>query len=816
MTEQESRTRVVVIGNGMAGARFAEELSSLDEGGKFEIVMFGEEPQGNYNRIQLSSILAGTKRSDEIFVNTLDWYTENGIRLHSGVAVERVDRDSKTVYGAGGVVEGYDHLVFATGSRAFVPPIPGVYAEKDVLKDGVFVFRTLDDCERIADRAGSVKTAVVIGGGLLGLEAAYGLLQRGLDVHVVHLMDHLMEAQLDADAGEVLSRIVSRMGIKVHLRASTTEITGDGSVTGLTFADGSTLEAQLVVIAAGIRSNVTLARGASLPVKKGILVGDDLVSTGDDSVYAIGECAEHRGTVHGLVAPAWQQAKVLARRLADPASDDLYQGSSFSTGLKVAGVDLVVMGEKEPAFLDDDVIRWTDPASNVFKQMIVRDNRLVGATMLGDDAGVAGLIRAYDTQEEVPARRSDLLFPSAGDALMTGVMDLSDDAQVCNCNGVCKGEIVEAVAGGATSIKAVGNANRAGTGCGSCKPQVQELIQAFSSGPIVTDPSEHYYVPGIPLDKAALVSALKERRLQSVSAVCEDLGVGEADVLTKTGLASLLKTIWGSEYDDERDARFINDRVHANIQNDGTFSVVPRIYGGITSPDELRRIADAADKHGARMVKLTGGQRIDLLGIKKEKLPAVWKDLGMPSGHAYAKSMRTCKTCVGAEFCRFAVGNSTALGVSIEKKFQGIEAPHKVKLAVSGCPRNCAEATTKDIGAVAIEGGRWEVYVGGASGSTVRKGDVLVTVDSHDEVMTFMGRFFQYYRENGRFKERTHGFVERMGIEHLKALLSDDVDGICDRLDSEIQAAVDDYRDPWNEAETPNHPSQFESVVANV
>jgi nitrite reductase (NADH) large subunit len=816
MTEQKIRTRVVVIGNGMAGARFVEELSSLDSDRQFEIAMFGDEPQGNYNRIQLSSILAGTKQPDEIFVNSLDWYADNGIRLHSGVAVEAVDRDARTVLGSDGVVESYDHLVFATGSRAFLPPIPGTYADDGALKEGVFVFRTLEDCERISERASSVKTAIVIGGGLLGLEAAYGLHQQGLDVHVVHLMGHLMETQLDPDAGAVLERAISEMGITVHLNASTTEITGDPTVTGVTFADGSTLAAQLVIVAAGIRSNVTLARECSLPVKKGILIGDDLVSTGDDSVYAIGECSEHRGTVHGLVAPAWQQAKILAQRLADPESEALYTGSSYSTALKVAGVDLVVMGDKEPASADDDVIRWTDPSNNIFKQMIIRDGRLAGATMIGDDTGVAGLIRAYDSQEEVPARRSDLLFPSSGDAILTSVADLADTAQVCNCNGVCKGEIVDAVTAGATSLKAVGDVNRAGTGCGTCKPQIQELIEAFSSGPVVTDPSEHYYVPGVPLEKAALVRTIKEHGLRSVSVVCEVLGSGEADVLTKTGLASLLKTIWGADYDDERDARFINDRVHANIQNDGTFSVIPRIYGGVTTPDELRRIADAADKYDARMVKLTGGQRIDLLGIKKENLPAIWQDLGMPSGHAYAKTMRTCKTCVGAQFCRFAVGDSTALGIAIEKKFQGIESPHKVKMAVSGCPRNCAEATTKDIGAVAIDGGRWEVYVGGAAGATVRKGDVLVTVDTHDEVMQFMGRFFQYYRENARYKERTYGFVERIGVDRLKALLLDDAEGICERLDSDMQAAVDDYVDPWTEAETPTHTSQFESVVASV
>ena len=323
-------------------------------------------------------------------------------------------------------------------------------------------------------------------------------------------------------------------------------------------------------------------------------------------------------------------------------------------------------------------------------------------------------------------------------------------------------------------------------------------------------------MPGVPLTKPELIEAIKERGLRSVSAVFSVLADGREDPGSKAGLASLLKIIWGREYEDERDARFINDRVHANIQKDGTFSVVPRIYGGVTSPEQLRRIADVAEKYKVPMVKITGGQRIDLLGISKEKLPEVWKDLGMPSGHAYTKAFRTCKTCVGTEFCRYGVGDSTTLGVEIEKRFQGIESPHKMKLAVSGCPRNCAESTTKDLGAVAIEGGKWEVYVGGAAGSRVRKGDVLCIVDSHDAVLKYMGRFMQYYRENAKYQERTYDFVERTGINKLREVLVDDAEGVCQRLDAEVQAAVDAYKDPWQEAAKPVHPSQFLSLVASV
>jgi nitrite reductase (NADH) large subunit len=335
------------------------------------------------------------------------------------------------------------------------------------------------------------------------------------------------------------------------------------------------------------------------------------------------------------------------------------------------------------------------------------------------------------------------------------------------------------------------------------------VLEACAGETLAEDPAAHYYVPGVPLRKPELVAEIRRRNLRSVSAVVAALADGREDAKSKAGLASLLKTIWAGDYEDERDARFINDRVHANIQRDGTFSVIPRIYGGVTSAAQLRRIADVADKYHVPMVKITGGQRIDLLGIAKETLPDVWRDLGMPSGHAYAKAFRTCKTCVGTEFCRYGVGDSTGLGIAIEKRFQGLESPHKMKLATAGCPRNCSEATTKDVGAVAIEGGRWEIYVGGGAGSKVRKGDVLCTVASQEEVLQVIGRFMQYYREHARYLERTYDFVERLGIDHIRRVLIDDAENICAGLDAAVQAAVDAFVDPWQEGEAPVHPLQF-------
>jgi nitrite reductase (NADH) large subunit len=602
----------------------------------------------------------------------------------------------------------------------------------------------------------------------------------------------------------------------VHTDRRTTQVLGAERIEGLAFDDGSTLACDMVVVAAGIRPHVALARDAGLVVERGIVVDDGLACVGAEGVYAVGECAQHRGQVYGLVAPLWEQTSVLAQRLTGAVPDATYEGSAVSTRLKVAGVDLAVMGEKDPAGDDDEVVTYAEPGRGIYKKLLVRDGRLAGAILLGDGQAAPRLMQAFDRGDVLPANRAELLFALASDAPAGSAADLPDAAQICNCNGVSKARIVAAVRDGCRSLKAVCDATRAGGGCGSCKPQVREILEAASGGPMADDPAAHYYVPGVPLAKPDLVRAIRDGNLRSVSAVFGALAGGREDAGSKAGLASLLRTIWGGDYEDERDARFINDRVHANIQRDGTFSVVPRIFGGVTSAAQLRRIADVAEKYQVPMVKITGGQRIDLLGLRKEQLPDVWRDLAMPSGHAYSKAFRTCKTCVGTEFCRYGVGDSTALGIRIERRFQGLESPHKMKLATAGCPRNCSEATTKDVGAVAIEGGRWEIYVGGAAGSRVRKGDVLCIVETHEEALTVIGRFMQYYREHARYLERTYDFVERLGIDRLRRVLVEDEEGLAGRLDAAVEAAVAAYVDPWREADAPVHPSQFRSTVATL
>jgi nitrite reductase (NADH) large subunit len=800
------KRRLVVIGNGMAGARTVEEI--LARGGDFAITMFGDEPYGNYNRIMLSNVLAGVEDESGIFLNDLSWYADHGITLHAGTRVERIDRQAKVVHASDGTATGYDKLIIATGSRAFVPPIPGLHRPGRGYHQGVFAFRTLDDTRAMTRYAREHQRAVVIGGGLLGLEAARGLQNHLPHVTLVHAPDHLMNTQLDEVAGRTLQRTIEqRLGIEVLTGATTTEILGKHAVTGVRLADGRVVQCDVVVVAAGIRANAEVAAASGLTVGRGVVVDDQMVAAPD--VYAVGECAEHRGQVYGLVAPLWEQARVLADHLTGVNPAAAYHGSKVSTKLKVAGVDVASMGLTAPAEGDESVT-FAEPAKGIYKNVIVRDGRLVGATLVGDVSKAAYLIQAFERGLDLPDERASLLFDLGREPAGVSPAEMPDDTQICNCNGVSKSTIRGAVADGCRTIGGVMDRTRAGKGCGTCKPLVAQLVSWAAGGELADDPAASYYVPGVPMPKPELMRAVRERGLKSVSAVFAVLG-GEEDAKSKMGLASLLKMMWGDEYVDERDARFINDRVHANIQRDGTFSVVPQMKGGVTTPAQLKRIAEVAERYDVPMVKLTGGQRIDLLGVPKEKLPEMWADLGMPSGYAYAKSFRTVKTCVGSDFCRFGVGDSTALGIALEERYQGIEGPGKMKLAVTGCPRNCAEAYVKDLGVVAVDGGRWEIYVGGAAGAHVRKGDLLATVGSAAEVITLAGRFLQYYRENGNWLERTYAFVPRVGIDRIRALIVDDADGIAASLDAAMDASVAAYRDPWKERDVT--PGQFRTSL---
>jgi nitrite reductase (NADH) large subunit len=816
-TRHDRRRRLVVIGNGMAGARVVEEILARSGATQFSITMFGDEPYGNYNRIMLSHVLSGEESHDAIFLNSLEWYVENGITLNAGVKVRRIDRFAKVVFSDDGATTPYDDLIIATGSRSFMPPMEGLYTAEGLLLPGVFPFRTIDDTRGMLEYATRVdhRRAVVIGGGLLGLEAARGLQSHGIDVDVVHSGRWLMNAQLGREGGEVLRRSMAQLGVGILTNNRVTTVWGPDKVKGARLRDETEISCDLVVVAAGIRPNTDVATTSGFTVERAIVVDDQMRTVDDDHVFAVGECVQHRGEVYGLVAPLWEQTVVLADVITGSNPQAAYLGSRTATKLKVAGVEVAAMGLTEPERETDEHIVFSEPRRGVFKSVVIRDGKIIGATLLGDSKKLAFLQQAFDRGLPLPEERVELLFDLGGPPAEVGVAELADDAQICNCNGVCKSTIINAVKGGCKTVSGVMDKTRAGKGCGSCKGLVAQLVEYAAGGAVEEDPSAHYYVPGIPMDKPSLMQAILAEGLRSVAEVFAALAPdGEEDARSKMGLASLLKMIWGADAPDDREARFINDRVHGNIQKDGTFSVVPQMRGGVTTPEQLRRIADVAEKYSIPMVKLTGGQRIDLLGVKKEDLPRVWADLGMPSGFAYGKSMRTVKTCVGQEFCRFGLGESTKLGVELETRLQGMEAPAKMKLSVSGCPRNCAESYVKDVGIVAIEGGRWEIYIGGAAGAHVRKGDLLATVDDPETAKRLTARFLQYYRENAKWLERTYAFVPRIGLDRIKAVVVEDSEGIAERLDAEVQEHVDSHVDPWAaQGSEPVTPGQFQTSL---
>ena len=779
---------VVVVGGGIAGQAVVEALRARDR--EVTIALVCDEPHLPYDRVRLSELLISGEPADALRLRPDEWYEDNGIRIIRGRAAW-CRPEQKLIGLYDGTLVSYDRVCVATGSRPLMPPIPGIDLP------GVHPFRAPADCAAIRAGAEVARHPVVVGGGLLGLEAARGIAAQGRPVKVVHLMDRLMERQLDAGAAAMLAPAITEQGVEVLLERRTAEIVGDGAVRALRFADGEELPADLVVVSIGITPQIDLARDMGLLCGRGIKV-DDRLRTSAPDVWAVGECAEHDHVVYGLVAPILEQARTAAAAML--REDAAYRGSVMSAKLKVAGIDLVAIGE--PA--GDVEALATDGAGGVYRKLSVRDGRAVGAILLGDARGAEALLAAVQAAESIDDPLAHL-----ASAATAGPGDLPDDAQVCNCNGVCKGDLVAAVENdGCGTPREVMARTRAGTGCGSCKPLVIDIV-ALATGGLSDEPA--YLCPCRKQTRDALARQIREAGLHSVSEVADACGTGRECGACKPALAYLVSEVNANLHREERHARFINDRVHANIQNDGTFSVVPRIHGGVVSPDQLRRIADAAEKYGARMVKLTGGQRIDLLGVRKEDLPAIWRDLDMPSGHAYAKAVRTVKTCVGRDFCRFGIGDSIGLGIEMEREWEGLYTPHKVKSAVSGCPRNCAEATVKDIGVVAVDGG-WQVRVGGAAGATVREGDILATVPTRAEALRISTAFLQYYRENADYKERTYDFVPRIGLDAIReAVLGTESAAVLIERFRLAKAAV---ADPWLERDEPYHPRQFTDLDA--
>jgi nitrite reductase (NADH) large subunit len=792
--------RLVVIGNGMAGVACVEQI--LKHAPKFDIIVFGEETHVNYNRILLSSVLAGEKSSDDIVLNSLDWYEKNQIQLRLGVRITEIDPVAKSVTGDDGSVTAFDKLLIATGSNPLIPPMEGTK------KEGVYVFRNLDDTRALLERAGKGVKAVVIGGGLLGLEAARGLQVQGSDVTVVHLMDTLMERQLDLTGGGYLKSKMECLGVKVLLERSTTAILGNGKVSGLAFKDGTSIAADLVVIAAGIRPNVELARKAGLQVNRGIVV-NDFMETSHPDIFAVGECVEHNGTCYGLVAPLLEQGKILAATITGNKGPR-FEGSVPAAKLKIMGVDVFSAGDFSDKAPGTDLVRYEDPALGVYKKLALRDGKLCGAILVGDTADSHRYMDWLRSREDLTPHRRQLLFPApSGDAGLD-VASMPDTKVICGCIGVTKGTIIDAIhSKGVNTLAQLKECTRASTGCGSCTEHCQQLLKAVV--PEFQEEAERILCKCLSYSEEKLRDIVRGQRIFSVQQVLDIYGNSLGCEICKPALSYMMDVVWCGDHDEDRSARYINDRVHANIQKDGTFSVVPRMRGGVTSAKELRRIADVAEKYKVPMVKVTGSQRIDLLGVKKSDLPKIWADLGMPSGQAYTKGVRMVKTCVGTDFCRFGVQDSTKAGIELERRLEHLYTPAKVKMGAVGCPRNCAEATVKDIGLVGQEGA-WQVVVGGAAGKKVRKADLLITVESTEEALQAATLFFQYYRENANFLERTYDFVERIGIEKVRretvyAPLAVQ-QGLRERLRKSKRLA----RDAWLEGDEPRHPTQFVQI----
>jgi nitrite reductase (NADH) large subunit len=787
--------QLVVVGNGMAGIACVEQILGYEP--RFAITVFGDETYENYNRVLLSSVLAGEKSADEIVLNTRDWYRRHGIRLQLGVRVMEVDPADKTVTASDGSVTPYDTLLLATGSRAWLPPIDGL----DM--DGVFQFRTLDDTRALLARAGPGVKAVVIGGGLLGLEAARGLQVHGCDVTVVHLMSTLMERQLDADGGNYLAGRMEDLGIRVLLNCTTTAVLGSDRVEGVALSDDTCIEADLVVVAAGIRPNTDLAYRAGVYVNRGIVV-NDYMETSRPDVFAVGECVEHRGVCYGLVAPLIEQARVLAATMAGHRGPR-YEGTIAAARLKIMGVDVFSAGDWSGQ--NAEPVRFEDRALGIYKKLTVRDGQLAGVILVGDTSDSHRYMEWLRTGHDLSAERRHLLFPPPPADGGLDVAALADGATVCGCVGVTKADIIAAIHDrGVCTLAQLKETTRASTGCGSCRGLCEALLAAVA--PSFEAESRTALCGCLPFAHDELREIVRTQQLRSVQEVLEIYGNAAGCEVCKPALSYMVDVARCGDHREDRSARFINDRVHANIQKDGTFSVVPRIRGGVTSAAELRRIADVADKYQVPMVKITGSQRIDLLGIRKEDLPAVWADLGMPSGQAYAKGVRMVKTCVGTEFCRFGTQDSTGAGIEMERTFENLFTPHKVKMAAVGCPRNCAEATVKDIGLVGIEGG-WQVVVGGAAGKTVRRADLLVTVETTEAALDAAVLFFQHYREHARYLERTYDFIERVGIDRVRKDTVYASDAAQQTLRARFRKSKARSYDAWQEGRTPVSATQF-------
>ncbi|MBL7573676.1 NAD(P)/FAD-dependent oxidoreductase [Staphylococcus saccharolyticus] len=781
------KQKLVMIGNGMAGLRTIEEILERSDS-QFDITIIGKEPYPNYNRIMLSNILQKKMTVEDTIMNSYKWYEEHDITLITDDPVQKVDKDNKVLTTSKGVTVDYDICIFATGSKAFVLPIKG----SDF--PSVIGWRTIDDTNKMIEIAKTKKHAVVIGGGLLGLECARGLLDQGMEVTVLHLADWLMEMQLDHKAGEMLKTDLEKQGMKIELQANSKEIIGDEDVEAIKLSDGRVIETDLVVMAVGIRPYTEVAKDSGLEVNRGIVV-NDYMQTSDPNIYAVGECAEHNGKVYGLVAPLYEQGKVLADYLTGKESDG-YKGSTTFTSLKVSGCDLYSAGQ----IVENDEVHGVEifnSVDNIYKKVYLSGGQVVGAVLYGDTDDGSRFYNMMKKNETIEDYTLVSLLHKVNEDATTSIADIDDDETICGCNGVDKGTIVNAITTkGLTSVDEVTKATKAGNSCGKCKGQIGELLQ-YTLGDDFVAAKPSGICPCTDLTRDQIVTQIRAKGLKTSKEVRHVLDLKDKNGCPKCrpAINYYLNMVYPFEHHDEKDSRFANERYHANIQNDGTFSVIPQMRGGVTDADQLIRLGEVAKKYNVPLVKVTGSQRVGLYGLKKEELPKVWEDLGMRSASAYGKKTRSVKSCVGKEFCRFGTQYTTRLGIRLEKTFEYIYTPHKFKMGVSGCPRSCVESGVKDFGVISVENG-YQIYIGGNGGTDVTVGKLLTTVKTEDEVIQLCGAIMQYYRETGIYAERTAPWLERMGFDNVKDIVlnKDKQKALYSRI-MEAKKAVE--KEPW-------------------
>ena len=796
---------VVVIGNGMVGQRFCEKLVEHDTAQQYRLITFCEEPRAAYDRVGLTSFFAH-RDAEKLMLAKMAWYEANGVELHIGDRANEIDRSARVVRSDRGVEIDYDTVILATGSYPFVPPVPGIN------KRGVFVYRTIEDLERIIDYGTKAKRAAVIGGGLLGLEAAKAAYDLGLETHVVEFAPRLMPRQIDDAGSRMLVRKIEDLGVAVHLNKVTEEVLGDRAVDGMRFQDGESLDVDMIIVSAGIRPRDDLARECGIEVgERGGVAVNHLLQTSDPSIYAIGEVALHRGMVYGLVAPGYEMADIVATNLT--GGEAQFSGADLSTKLKLMGVDVASFGDYEAGPETAQPLTWEDPFDGVYKKLLFSPDgeRLLGGILVGDASDYGPLSILAKSGETLPCRPHELMVgKSSGASVLGGVDAMPDTAQICSCNNVTKGAICTAIREQElTVLGQVKTATKAGTGCGGCMPLVTDLFHAAMAAAGVT--VSHHMCEHFPYSRTEMFALIKAKELKTFDEIISQYGVGYGCEICKPAITSILAALWNETIinPEHHTLQDTNDRFLANMQRGGLYSVIPRVPGGEITPDKLIALGETAKQYGL-YTKITGGQRIDLFGAQVHHLPDIWERLvhaGFESGHAYGKALRTIKSCVGTTWCRYGVQDSVGFAVRLENRYKGIRAPHKIKSAVSGCVRECAEAQSKDFGLVATEHG-YNLYVCGNGGAKPRHADLLAADIDAETAITYIDRFLMYYIMTADKLTRTAVWVDQLegGIEHLKDVIIEDKLGICAELETMMQFLVDSYRCEW--AEVVNDPEK--------